>query len=320
MSCRNTYPLYNKRGKFIGMSSCGECPYCRLKRSSELSFYSYCATMDGYRFGLSNYFYTLTYTDYHLPVNEQGIPTVSMRDLVLFKKSFFEKWNRHFKNIKPKILCTTEYGGVTNRPHIHFLLFGVPDKYTSEVVYESWKNQGEIDFGILQAGGSYYLTKYCSTTPTREVQKLLYDDNQIERPHLSHSPFSDSRTLREIISTSLDHNLCHNLNGYPSPLPVYIRRKVDPFGVMFDKYKYLQDFKNRLKNLGMNEREYNDMLYRRYVIRCQKQGIPVIDESRKVRRDFVAYQKQIPTALASNSSALDVMHYYQAVQKDLVTA
>lgn len=317
MSCKNTYPLYNKQGRLIGFSACGECPTCRLKRSAELSFYSYCASQDAYNQGLSNYFYTLTYTDYHLPVNEVGVPTVSLKDLVLFKKRFFETYNRHFKNIKPKVLITNEYGGQTNRPHLHMILYGVPDKYTSEIVYSAWQHQGEIDFGPLKSGGSYYLTKYCSTTPTRETLKILYDDSGIERPKLTHSPFFSSETLNNIINQSLDNNLCHNLNGFPQPLPSYIRRKVDPLGVMFNKYAYLHQFQVRLRNLGMSENDYNDMLYRKYLVRCRQQGIPVID-NRFEKKTFDYYQKNVPSTLADCTSALDTLNYYKSMQKKLL--
>lgn len=280
MSCMNPYPLYNKNGRLIAFSACGECALCRLKRSQELCFYSSCEAIDSYKRGMSCFFFTLTYTESNMPISTvSSLPTVLFSDFQKFKKRFNKLWSKNIP-VKYKCLGTTEYGGKTNRPHIHFILYGVPSSsLVIDFVYDSWNHRGNIDFGPLQAGGSFYLTEYCSASPTREGARILYDENGIERPHLSHSFNLGSQYLQGVIKKALDNNLCVDINGVPQPLPSYLRRKIDPLGVRFNKYRFFEDKKRRLEKIGLTEKQYTQMLYKKYINRCHTQGIPVLDDS-----------------------------------------
>lgn len=315
MSCPNGYPLYNKQGRMIGMSSCGECPICRLKRSMELTFYSTCQAIDSYKKGRTCQFFTLTYSDGSLPLSENGVPTVLFSDFQKFKKRFNKSYNKHFTPDKRyKVLGTTEYGGITNRPHIHYILYDIPDDYrVLDMIYDAWNYRGQIDSGSLQAGGAFYLSEYCSAMPTREALKKLYDDNGIERPHLSHSYNLGGQYLQGLIKKSLDNNLCVDSAGMPVPLPSYIRRKIDPLGVRFNKFAFLDKRNRELKRRGLTEKDDMAIKYRCYLDRCHKQGIPVLDDSHtgifmpipKLKSDKHSYSKKD----IKNWSASDYMKF-----------
>lgn len=312
MSCLNPYPLYNKNGRLVAFSACGECALCRLKRSQELCFYSTCEAIDSYKRNLSCYFFTLTYTEPNMPISElSSLPTVVFSDYQKFKKRFNKLCDKHLKGFKYKTLGTTEYGGKTNRPHIHFILYGVPSSQVMiDFVYDAWNKRGNIDFGALQAGGSFYLTEYCSSAPTREAAKILYDDKAIERPHLSHSFHLGGQYLDGVIKKALKNNLCVDVNGIPQPLPSYLRRKLDPLGVKFNKYTFLEQKRIKLKNLGMTDKEYTGMLYRNYVNRCHKQGIPILDDSHS--GIFLPVKKFSNTASQNAKKRYDILEcqYY----------
>jgi hypothetical protein len=302
MSCPNGYPLYNKNGRFIGMSSCGECPICRLKRSMELTFYSTCQAIDSYKKGRFCKFYTLTYSDGCLPLNRNGVPTVLFSDFQKFKKRFNKSYSKHFTSDKRyKVLGTTEYGDDSNRPHMHFLLYDVPDDYRVEdMIYDAWDYRGNIQSGPLRAGGAYYLSSYCSCMPSREALSKLYDENEIERPVLSHSFNLGGQYLDGIIRKALDNNMCTDINGHPVPLPGYIRRKYDPYGVRFNKMVFLRARERDLQRRGLTELEDMRLKYRSYLDRCHKHHIPVLDDSHKgifmplpsVKFDNKAYSKK----------------------------
>ena len=315
MSCPNGYPLYNKQGRQIGMSSCGECPICRLKRSMELTFYSTCQAIDSYKKGRVCKFYTLTYSDGAVPLNFNGVPTVLFSDFQKFKKRFNKSYNKHFTSDKRyKILGTTEYGGHTLRPHIHFILYDSPDDYrVEEMIYDAWDSRGQIDSGPLAAGGAYYLSEYCSALPSRESLRKLYDDNNVERPALSHSHHIGGQYLDGLIKKSLDNNLCVNSAGMPVPLPSYIRRKIDPLGMKFNKFEFLARRNRELKRRGLTEKDDMQIKYRTYLNRCHKQGIPVLDDSHKgifmpipkLKSDMHSYSKKD----MNNWSASDFMKF-----------
>ncbi|UPW41881.1 replication initiator protein [Peromfec virus RodF5_3] len=314
MSCLKPYPLYNKNGRLIGFSACGDCALCRLKRSQELCFYSACQAIDDYKHGFSPRFLTLTYTDMKLPISEVShVPTTRFKDFQDYKKRVQIRFarERSLKRFNLKFLGTTEYGGLTQRPHLHCIVFGFPPTALAEdILIDSWQRQGEVDVGPLQAGGSYYLTSYCSSSPTRAVAAELYDGNSIERPHLSHSNSLGGSYLDGLVLSAMNHNMCVNLNGIPSPLPSYVRRKYDPLKVRFNKFQWLRERRIRLKNLGYTEEEWKDLQYRRYLNRARKDYTPVFDENQKAIYMPKISLDSVPKSLSECHSAKDLMLYH----------
>lgn len=94
---------------------CGRCLGCRLERSRQWAM----RCMHEAKTHEDNLFVTLTYDDEHLPLTEQGLPTLNVRDFQLFMKRLREKYDHPIRFFQ----CG-EYGEKTKRPHHHALLFG----------------------------------------------------------------------------------------------------------------------------------------------------------------------------------------------------
>lgn len=139
---------------------CGHCDACRLSK----------------RFNLRNrmileqvgrktpmYFVTLTYDDKHLPSDG-----VSVRDCQLFLKRFRERLQKQFGfTDRLRYILFSEYGKLHNRPHYHFILYGIDFDFISKKLHEveawlqghAWLN-GFTRVMACDCGAFNYVSKY----------------------------------------------------------------------------------------------------------------------------------------------------------------
>lgn len=108
---------------------CGKCPKCKGRRVSSWSF----RLMQHSKDCVSAHFITLTYDTKHVPITKNGFLSVYKKDLQLFFKRL-RKANKSGKNIS--YYAAAEYGGKTNRPHYHIILFNAD----IELIQKAWIN------------------------------------------------------------------------------------------------------------------------------------------------------------------------------------
>lgn len=147
--CNNEFPgyeFYEKQNKtFQNIGSlyefikipCGDCVGCQEAYSKE---WATRMTLEAEKWP-SNYFLTLTYDDYHIPIQDelcnkktgeifendnwmQG--TVLKEDCQKFLKDLRRQWEYHYKHQGIRFYLSSEYGPSTNRPHYHMILFNFP--------------------------------------------------------------------------------------------------------------------------------------------------------------------------------------------------
>lgn len=92
---------------------CGKCIDCRKKRAAAWTF----RLMQQDKASVSSHFVTLTYDDENLTYADDG-PTLVKYDLQRFFKRLRKRQSR-----KLKYYACGEYGGVTQRPHYHAIIF-----------------------------------------------------------------------------------------------------------------------------------------------------------------------------------------------------
>ena len=150
---------------------CGNCYDCAVRKAAEWSARLVCES----KLYKNNLFLTLTYDDEHV-----GNYSLRQRDMAAFNK----KLRRYLQdNGLPniRIAYVGEYGGKTQRPHYHEIVFNLllPDLayfkgkegrelYTSKLITELWGN-GQVLIANFEPAAAGYITKYMVKTDPDKV-------------------------------------------------------------------------------------------------------------------------------------------------------
>lgn len=125
--------------------NCGSCVWCRKQKAREWALR--CVHESQYH--KASAFITLTYAPEHLPISDNGHPTLVKSDL----QKFFKRLRKVLGDVKIRYFAAGEYGEQLARPHYHAIIFGYhfPDKrklasfrrnafplYHSEILSKAW--------------------------------------------------------------------------------------------------------------------------------------------------------------------------------------
>jgi hypothetical protein len=134
---------------------CGKCYACLSRKRSEWAF----RLQKEQKYSTSSYFFTLTYDDEHIPVNENGFPSVSKDDV----QRFMKRLRKMYAPNKIRYFITSEYGPTTFRPHYHGILFNAPVASVDGLyrdLEKSWR-LGFVEAGTVTPSSINYCAKYC---------------------------------------------------------------------------------------------------------------------------------------------------------------
>lgn len=175
---------------------CGTCYSCRLTKARDWTVRCVLESM----YHEQSWFITLTYDDNHLPYNYDmlsgeftGKSSLCKADAQKFVKRL--RKNYSYDN-HLKYLCCGEYGFVSQRPHMHFLVFGLKlddleeykntdlgyTLYNSEFVSRCWP----YGFAVI-APVTYESCAYVSRYTVKKLgddSKALYNDYCVEKEFL----------------------------------------------------------------------------------------------------------------------------------------
>lgn len=144
---------------------CGRCPECIKRRVSAWSF----RLMQEDRIAIASHFITLTYDTAHVPISKKGYMSVSKTDIQKFIKRL-RKSVSLVSDVPVKYYLCAEYGGRTDRPHYHIILFNVSKLSHIE---DSW-GLGMINYGKVSGASVGYCLKYISKE--KKIPKHKNDD------------------------------------------------------------------------------------------------------------------------------------------------
>ena len=226
--CTNPYfkKIYDENGflKTYQACACGKCIECLKDYQNEWTF----RVMEEVKHSQSVYKFEITYSDEYLPIDgETQTPVVCRKHI----QDFFKRLRKSIEPFKIRYFGVSEYGGVTNRPHYHIIIFNLPCKNIFEadaICQRSWQ------FGHVR-------TRYLNFQSIRYVCKYL---NKIDdRPHpvkpfrfMSTKPAIGSQYLTpEIVRFHLENSAYYVLNNkrYKQKMPRYYRKKIFD-GVPYD--------------------------------------------------------------------------------------
>jgi hypothetical protein len=150
---------FRKKGTLVDLP-CGKCYDCKMRRISGWSY----RLMKEAEISSSAFFLTLTYSPEHTRITPKGYMTCTKRDVQLFMKRL-----RKLNKEKLRYYAVAEYGGKTDRPHYHIILFNV-DVETIETAWEL----GHIHVGNITEASIGYTMKYISKGG--KIPKHINDD------------------------------------------------------------------------------------------------------------------------------------------------
>lgn len=258
MACINpvTLSIVNRLGVRQNIEvPCNHCLNCGLKKQSQIEFLAKKELLEVYKQNKSASFVTLTYDDYHLPINDLGFVTLQRKHLQNFIKNMRRQIDYYNLDLPFKYLYCGEYGdgshstsktGVsTNRPHYHIVFLGLGPAEVKKFTRKLWK-YGLCDIGPLSNGGLKYLCKYLlKARPTKEV-KQLREVCHVQNPFFYHSVGLGKKWIIKNMYNIVESGFTFNINGKINLFPTYIMRFVSAHtGV--DYIPYVKQFLAREK-------------------------------------------------------------------------
>lgn len=259
---------------------CGQCIGCRLDRARS---WATRIMHERHEHDLAC-FLTLTYNDHYLPKDK----SLDKRHMQLFFKRL-RKYHHYNNPDAPKLkyyMCG-EYGGNTNRPHYHAIVFGLDfaDKrkhnkgkrgdqiYTSAKLNELW-GMGYCWIGSATRQSAGYVARYCLKKVNGERAVEHYQTVNTETGEIS-------QVIPEYMACSQGIGLAHFeqyhaqmylrdsciVEGKETPIPKYYDRKLESINPTL-----MEHIKNRRKEKALLRKDDNtpDRLAVRKIIREQK--------------------------------------------------
>lgn len=215
---------------------CGDCWACLANKRAEWTF----RLREEWKMSLSAFFVTLTYNDWHVPRNKEGIETLKKKDIVdyhkrlrkVIGKNVHKVERRLFKGRDFKYFNVGEYGEKTLRPHYHGIYFNIPASLMQELQDCWFKYNNELrqngPIGYVRANELtnariHYTTGYILTKKNK-----LCDQLGLEKPKLLVSKgigenYSEDALNRHVGNKRffIDHQ------GFKMKIPRYIKERWD---------------------------------------------------------------------------------------------
>lgn len=222
-------------------------------------------------------FLTLTFDEAHLPKLPSGVPTLN-------KKYFTDFMKRLRKALEPKrirFFQCGEYGGLTNRPHHHMILFGEDfrkdrepignsrsgfPQYTSATLSEAW-GAGLCTISDVSFESAAYVARYNLKKQTGAGSKLFYQGREPEYVTMSRRPGIASQYFNQYTKDIYpdDHVIVGGRESMPPKYFDKLLERTDPQlyeAVKAERQKdldYYSDPENTDTRLGERER-YTDLI------------------------------------------------------------
>lgn len=170
----------------------------------------------------SAFFVTLTYNTDHVPITNKGFMNLCKQDL----QNYFKRLRKLNKN-KIKYYAVGEYGGKTNRPHYHIILFNAEE----DTISLAWKLEGteigEIHIGLVAEASVGYTLKYISKDSKIPIHK---NDDRLKEFSLMSKKMGASYLTQKMQKWHkkdlLNRMYCNLKDGKKIAMPRYYKDKL----------------------------------------------------------------------------------------------
>lgn len=306
MPCSNILPVYSNKYKRSFYKTCGVCQSCKIR---DTMFYSALCEYEHKKHGVAS-FLTLTYDDFHISdllrfnQNNEQVATLSRFHFGSFLQDlkYYLNYNNLFnpENLHKDFsyLYVGEYGGngqKFDRPHFHALLFGLDHVVLKKIIPLIWQNGIYTSDPILN-GGIRYVLKYVEKNLKGQLAKMIYDDNNIERPFMRHSNYFGQELI----------NQANDKNNYTIPYKNNTRISLSGY---------------HLQKLGVSPTPDDSYLKHISISNSypfDSQNLTVEQKNYIKLNEYIKKEKSIIQSVRDNSTAsLDLYDYYPNYEKQL---
>lgn len=243
---------------------CGKCAICQINRRQDWAI----RLLEEVKDSENSKFITLTYCDEKLFYNSLGCASVNKYHI----QCYIKKLRRASKN-KIRFYTVAEYGGRTNRPHYHVMLYNCPRDF-DDVVTKKWEF-GNVYIGNITIKSSMYVTKYHvnkNDYPSKADKPFTLMSKGLGKGYISrfkkfhHNRLDNSyypyfeekkrlpRYFKERLYTKTQRNIIDSINQYDEYSPEEVQKfrseypKESFFKFKFDQKKNIDDlFKAKSK-------------------------------------------------------------------------
>lgn len=233
MACANPWKLIDKNThEFISKVPCGHCVNCIVDTRNTID--DLC-NEEMYQKNYVGSYVTLTYDDFHLNWrnNWHGgiVPSLSKRDASNFVKRlrkymYSHKIDTPLASRNFRYIVAGEYGSDRQRPHLHFVFFGLDNNVCQKMFRECWQ-YGNIKILPVKPGCFRYVADYL-TKQLKAVSRPqdVYDCYNLERPFFHHScGLGKTLFIRQWDFITKNDYCYKSRKGQLRPLPVYYMRR-----------------------------------------------------------------------------------------------
>lgn len=207
---------------------CGKCMACRIALAREWSL----RLLHESYFSDHSLFVTLTYSDPNLPAHASLVK----KDLQDFFKRL-RKWIHDYVpgNPKVKYYACGEYGSNTNRPHYHFILFGLSESFLDVVIMSGHKyslvlerlwTAGYNTLGTVTYDSCRYVADYVQKKYSGPLAEEVYTSTLRQVPFRL-SSLGLGLKYAEANREQLARDLAVRHDGQEYTVPRYYRKKLE---------------------------------------------------------------------------------------------
>lgn len=278
-----------RHGENVHSVPCGKCAYCLVNKRSAWMFRIHFEMRDQLHKG---YFLTLTYDEKHVGRTASGRLSLRFRDVQLYLKRFRKA--KHYV----KYICVGEYGGLTNRPHYHMLLW---TDASPQFIQENWKSSkdnsvmGIVHFGNLSMASAMYTLKYIIQPKVRLEDEVDCFGRNVPGREKTRAQFSKGLGLGYLTTAMYNFHTADYENpemfsiidGRKVALPRYYKSKI------FTKHQLAKEAsKNKWESIRARRQKMRDLIAKgvtgtyAYIQRLRAEGAKRIIEKTKFNQSL----------------------------------
>lgn len=232
-------PIYLKDKKVS--VPCSSCYRCKQRKAQQWAF----RLKMEFKRSYNARFVTLTYDDQHLPMDNNNIGTLYKPDLQAYFKTLRKNQERRLKslwkqdqqyeikdielamNSKIKYYAVGEYGGRTQRPHYHIILFNAIWKDQIEHAWQKKKKDyGHVHIGEVTEASIAYVLKYVEKS---RIIPFFEGDTREKEFSVMSKKLGDNyitTSRKKYHKENLDRSYVQTEEGIKIAMPRYYKEKI----------------------------------------------------------------------------------------------